>query len=417
MNCKCGQEQKRSCPLTAIVVLLFFSAHMVLAPAGGAYVLNYVVADMRQPGSRAGVTACPQRMRFDASASGSVNRQWSTSLGTNPATILTSDQTSAGRLGEIDSVISQSFTAWSSISGSNLSGNSLLPLGRTANANACAADGLNTVCFNQSDAAFTTGVLAFTRVITADTIGQQISASAPASVFVGQILDADILIHPGDSTIRFATPAALPGNPAAYDLASVLTHETGHMFGLGHSGIWRAMMFPFVPSPGTFAGARPDSQTPDAPLSDDDRSAIRALYPDPSDASHIGSIAGRILPASTLSLSGQPAGTSGIFAAQVVAVDNGTGAIAGAALSGWSCSDPGPPVFDGSYRIAGLLIGPSQTYQLYAEPLDGPETATDALEQITLCRNTLTDPGWPAQLACITPTPPPPFSTALRRAP
>jgi hypothetical protein len=56
----------------------------------------------------------------------------------------------------------------------------------------------------------------------------------------------------------------------------------------------------------------------------------------------------------------------------VVALDNTTGAIAAAAFAGWSCSDPGPAQFDGSFSIEHLAIGTSQNYQVYAEPLDSP---------------------------------------------
>ena len=131
-------------------------------------------------------------------------------------------------------------------------------------------------------------------------------------------------------------------------------------------------MFPYVPPAGTFLGVRPTAQTPGAQLSDDDRAAVRALYPDPSNAVYVGSIGGHILPANLLILSGEPAGTSGIFGAQVVALDTATGAVMGAAFSGWSCTDPGPAVFDGSYLIQGLAAGPSQAYQVYASRWMGP---------------------------------------------
>jgi hypothetical protein len=158
-------------------------------------------------------------------------------------------------------------------------------------------------------------------------------------------------------------------------------------------------MFPFVPAPGTFLGNRPTPQVPDAPLASDDETAVRVLYPDSSDSTHIGSITGHVLPANPLALSGEPQGTTGIFAAQVVAVNAATGAVAAAAISGWSCSNPGPPVFDGSYTIAQLAVGASQAYQVYAEPLDGPVSPADVFEDSTICRNALSDPGWPPQFA------------------
>src|SRR3989454_9579251 len=123
----------------------------------------------------------------------------------------------------------------------------------------------------------------------------------------------------------FATPAALPSAPSAYDLESVLMHELGHFLGFSHSAVWRAMMYPFAPRPGTFTGDRPTTLAADAPLSNDDRTGLRVLYPDPSDTVNEGAISGRILPANPLSLPVAPAGVAGLFGAHVGSLDGDTG--------------------------------------------------------------------------------------------
>jgi hypothetical protein len=125
----------------------------------------------------------------------------------------------------------------------------------------CGEDGINTICFDQPDPSFTPGVLAFTRVVTADAIGMQVGSGTPSSE-VGQILDADIYFNPSDSSVMFATPSALSSNPNSYDLESILTHEFGHLLGFSHSAVWSAMMYPFAPAPGTIGGQRPTAQHP-----------------------------------------------------------------------------------------------------------------------------------------------------------
>jgi hypothetical protein len=335
------------------------------------------------------------------SASGSIAVRWSTALGANPLTILTLDQTASGRLAEIAQVITQSLAVWTGVSGTMLTPSSVAALTSVATQNACGSDGLNSICFDQADMAFTPGVLAFTRVITSDVIGEQLGAGAPATQ-VGQILDADIYFDPSDSQVTFATPAALPSSTHAYDLESVLTHELGHFLGFSHSAVWSAMMYPYAPAPGTFNGSRPSAQQPDAPLGDDDRTGLRILYPDPTDAVNVGSISGRIVPANPLSLPASPPGVTGVFGAHVVAVDQASGAVVAGTVGGWSCTTPGPAQFNGSYEIDRLPVGHS--YTVYAEPLDGvvvPAQISPAI--MSLCRNPSTDAGWPPLQGCIVP--------------
>jgi len=402
----------------AVVIAWIFLLQMI-AVSTGAYALGSAVGDMRQAAARSGGTSCPQLTRFDVSTPGTINRQWSISLGTNPVTILTVDQTTAGQLTEIENVLQQSLGAWTGVPGSALKPSTLGTLRRTSSPTACSSsDGLNSICLNQNDAAFTIGVLAFTRVVSADTAGEQLSASTPPSSFVGQILDADVLLRPADALTKFATPGALAANPNAYDLESILTHELGHSFGFSHSAVWRAMMFPFAPAPGQFTGTRPGSATPDAALSDDDRTGLRVLYPDATDTTHVGTIQGPILAANPMSLPLSPPGVTGIFPAQVVAVDNATGAVVAATIAGWSCSNPGPLQFDGFYSLSRLPVGAPQRYQVYAEPLDGPVTLGDVVFNPTgICRNAETDPGWPTQFACTLPGSAAPFAARFRPGP
>jgi hypothetical protein len=404
---------------TISVAVTYIFLLQVTAAGAGAYDLGTTVADMRQNSAASGGTSCPQLTRFDISTPGSVNRQWSTSLSGNTPTIITADQTTGGQLTEIETAINASLAVWTGVSGSALTPTSLGTLQRTSTQTACdSTDGINSICFNQNDPGFTLGVLAFTRVVSADTIGIVLPATGNPSTFVGEIMDADILLMPGDGNTTFATPQALASHPNSYDLESIVTHELGHSFGFNHSGVWSAMMFPFAPSPGQFTGARPTAQSPDAPLAEDDRTGLRVLYPNPSDSVHMGTISGRVLPANPLALPLSPGDVSGIFPAQVVAVDNATGNVAAAVLAGWSCSGAGPAQFDGTFSLQELAVGSLQNYRIYAEPLDGPVILGNVIFNFTsLCRNAFSDPGWPVQFACMVPSSAAPFSARFKPGP
>lgn len=375
--------------IAAIFAVLLIAAN--LAPLAGGYT---VTTTAPQP------SGCPQPNRWNLSLATPLDRQWSTSLPLAPATLLTvaAAQTPA-QLDEIEQAISDSFSVWSGVTGTTFNAMSypgmFAPIARVSTAGACSndaesnVDGLNTVCFNQSSMGFTTGVLAFTRIITANSPGVSVGAGAPAA-FAGQILDADTLFRP-DGQATFATPAALATaqGQGAYDLESLLAHELGHWLGLDHSAVWRAMMFPYSPSPGQFTGSRPTAQSPDAPLSDDDRTGIRSLYPDPADAVNIGAIRGRVVPANPFSLATLPApsagsSVTGIFGAHVVAVDADTGSVVAGVLGGWSCSAASPPSqFDGSFDIERLPVG--RNYMIYAEPLVDLAAPSDFAPDLGSC--------------------------------
>jgi hypothetical protein len=343
-------------------------------------------ADFTLPGGG----GCPVENRANISTTAPLNRRWSTSLPSLGILTVAANGTGA-QTAEIQQAIEDSFGAWSGVTGTMMNAvtfpAAIGPLTQVATANSCTddqqddVDGLNMVCFNQTSAAFATGVLSFTRVITVNAPGEVVGAAAPAE-FAGQIVDSDTLLR-NDGQVTFATPAALAttGGAGAYDLESILIHELGEWFGLDSSAVWRSAMFPFAPSPGQFLGARPTAQAPDGPLSDDDRTGLRSLYPDPNDAVNVGEIRGRIVPANPLALATIPppapgSFVTGIFGAHVVAVDADSGSVISAGVSGLSC-DPGTGLvnYDGTYDIQRLPVGHS--YMVYAEPLVGLATPED----------------------------------------
>ena len=133
MSSNCRRRFRNALSLAVACIFLL----QITAAGTGAYDLGTTVADMRQPASASGGTSCPQLTRFDISTPGSINRQWSTSLGTNPVTILTADQTAAGRLNEIEAVIQASLSVWTNVPGTLLLPSTLGTLQQTSTAAAC----------------------------------------------------------------------------------------------------------------------------------------------------------------------------------------------------------------------------------------------------------------------------------------
>jgi Matrixin len=384
-----------------VAIIASISCTLALGPTANAY-----LTDTTLPASG----GCPQLNRWNLSLAAPLSREWSTSL-PSAQTLFTAAPSGDAQLAEIEQAISDSFAAWSGVTGTVFNAAAypgyIAQLTRVTAPSSCTndqennVDGVNTICFDQSSMGFTSGVLAFTRVITANALGVSVGSGPPAA-FVGQILDADTLVR-NDGQATFATPAVLgtPQAPGAYDLESILIHEIGHWFGFDHSAVWRSIMFPFAPPPGQFLGDRTTTLEPDGPLADDDRAGIRMLYPDPGDAINIGSIRGRVTPANPFALATQPApapgrSVTGIFGAHVVAVDESTGSVIAGALAGWTCGPTNPPAqFDGSFDIERLPIG--RSYFIYAEPLDGLVGAGDISNALDgICASSST-------AACVTP--------------
>jgi hypothetical protein len=138
----------------------------------------------------------------------------------------------------------------------------------------------------------------------------------------GHMAEADVQID----------PTVIPGG---YNLQMLVEHEFGHVLGLDHSGVLSSIMYPFVGKGGIAA------------LDTDDQVSIASLYPEQGKTAPGATLQGRVM-----------ADSGGVFAAQVVAM-NDSGEPVATALT-----DQG-----GHFEIDGV---PQGTYQIYAEPLDGP---------------------------------------------
>ncbi len=198
---------------------------------------------------------------------------------------------------------------------------------------------INLICFVCSDAPFGgTETLAVTVTTTADAPGTS-DGHGGTTQFAGQIIKGDIAFNP---STQFDT-----GGGTGQDLQTVATHEIGHFFGLDHSAVVRAVMFPFAPDVLTT-------------LSYDDVAGISSLYPKrPPDVS-TGSISGKI------TLSG-----SAVFGAHVFA-NASTSALAFTNIRKTPIGTLTLP--DGTYTISGV---PPDSYLVVAEPLDLPVSDSD----------------------------------------
>ena len=198
---------------------------------------------------------------------------------------------------------------------------------------------INLICFVCSDAPFGgTETLAVTVTTTADGPGAS-DGHGGTTQFAGQIIKGDISFNP---STQFDT-----GGGTGQDLQTVATHEIGHFFGLDHSAVVRAVMFPFAPAILTT-------------LSYDDVAGISSLYPQGTPDVVTGSISGKV------TLNG-----SSVFGAHVSA-NSTTSASAFSNVRKTPIGTLTRP--DGTYTISGL---PADSYLVVAEPLDLPVSDSD----------------------------------------
>lgn len=194
-------------------------------------------------------------------------------------------------------------------------------------------DHINTVCFTcTGDFSKDSSTLAITMTSTDNS---------------GALTDADIAFNPGRN---FSTD-----NSGNQDLETVAVHEIGHFFGLAHSGVVRAVMFPFAPSL-------------ERTLGYDDVAAISVLYPGVMTVP-VQTISG------TVRLNG-----AGVFGAHVYA-ESQTNALpfpfcATPTSSNCVRKTPISALTDsnGNYTIQGV---PNDAYLISAEPLDLPVSNSD----------------------------------------
>ena len=162
----------------------------------------------------------------------------------------------------------------------------------------------------------------------------------------GEIVESDIFFN-----AAFPWSVASGGENGRFDLESIVLHETGHLFGLGHSALGETelraggrrviaaetVMFPIAFSAGTTTGRTPRT---------DDAAGLAQLYPAGNAAGDTGTISGRVT-----------RGGTGVQGAHVVAFNPRTGALVG----GFSVDAAG------TFVIGRLDPG---AYVLRAEPID-----------------------------------------------
>ena len=238
----------------------------------------------------------------------------------------------------VTDVITASFATW--LAAPNAALQAARGADSAVSSESASPSNINLICFVCSDADFTSDsqTLAVTLTTTANAAGAN-NGHGGTTTFAGQIIKADIIFNP---STQYSTDGSKGQN-----LQTVATHEIGHFFGLDHSAVVRAIMFPAA-SNLTLLGW-------------DDVAGMSTLYPKSSPDVATGSISGTVR-----------LGSSGVFGAHVYA-ESTTG------KQSFNDSIRKTPIGamtrpDGTYTIRGL---PPDSYMVTAEPLDGPVSNGD----------------------------------------
>jgi hypothetical protein len=274
---------------------------------------------------------------------GSINNRDHWDFTAFPVTYQINPKRSANMIGTADagSAVDAAFATWLTAPNATLSASR----GPDTTSTSHGSDGQNLICFVcQADFSKDASTLAVTLTTTADGAGGS-DLHGGSTRFAGQIIDADLIFNPA---VCFSTDVAgkCSNGKDSEDLQTVATHEIGHFFGLDHSAIVRAVMFPFSP---------PVQHV----LSLDDVAGISTTYPKPAPDFATGSISGSVNFASG----------GGVLGAHVFA-ESQTG---GPGLPSTIRNSPVGTlsINTGAYTITGL---PADNYLVAAEPLNEPVT-------------------------------------------
>jgi hypothetical protein len=222
----------------------------------------------------------------------------------------------------VTAVIQSAFNSWATAPNSAAVANFA---GNTTNPSINSNDHVNTVCFTcTGDFSKDSSTLAVTTTSTDN---------------AANLLDADIAFNPSRN---FSTD-----NSGNQDLETVAVHEIGHFFGLGHSGVVKAVMFPFAPG---F----------ERTLGYDDVAAMTVLYPGAVTVP-VRNISG------VVRLNGTAVFGAHVYAESQTSANPFSAPVRKTPISALTDSS-------GNYTIQGV---PDDSYVITAEPLDLPVSNGD----------------------------------------